>query len=80
MLDELIARMAALGEPLGSAADNRRYFHATYQRTTIIAVAEEIKRADRAAAANRQLPHALGRRPRRGHPLTHGPIMIRKPF
>ena len=43
MIDELIARMAALLEPLESAGDKRRYFHATYQRTTI-AVAEEIKR------------------------------------
>jgi hypothetical protein len=43
MIEELIARMAALGEPLESARDKRRYFHATYQRTTI-AVAEEIKR------------------------------------
>jgi hypothetical protein len=43
MIDELIARMAGLLEPLESAGDKRRYFHATYQRTTI-AVAEEIKR------------------------------------
>lgn len=43
MIDDLIARMAALLEPLESAGDKRRYFHATYQRTTI-AVAEEIKR------------------------------------
>jgi hypothetical protein len=43
MIDELIARMAALLEPLESAGDKRRYFHATYQRTTI-AVAEELKR------------------------------------
>jgi hypothetical protein len=43
MIEELIARMAALLEPLESAGDKRRYFHATYQRTTI-AVAEEIKR------------------------------------
>jgi len=43
MIEELIARMAALGQPLESAGDKRRYFHATYQRTTI-AVAEEIKR------------------------------------
>lgn len=43
MIDELIARMGALLEPLESAGDQRRYFHATYQRTTV-AVAEEIKR------------------------------------
>jgi hypothetical protein len=43
MIDQLIARMAAVGEPLESAGDKRRYFHATYQRTTI-AVAEEISR------------------------------------
>ena len=43
MIDELIARMAAVGGPLESAGDKRRYFHATYQRTTI-AVAEEISR------------------------------------
>ena len=35
--------MAALLEPLETAGDKRRYFHATYQRTTI-AVAEELKR------------------------------------
>ena len=43
MIDELIARMAALLEPLQTAGDQRQYFHATYQRTTI-AVAEELKR------------------------------------
>jgi hypothetical protein len=43
VIEELIARMAALLEPLESAGDKRRYFHATYQRTTI-AVAEELKR------------------------------------
>jgi hypothetical protein len=43
VIDELIARMAALLEPLQAAGDQRRYFHATYQRTTI-AVAEELKR------------------------------------
>ena len=43
MIEEFIARMAALLEPLESTGDKRRYFHATYQRTTI-AVAEEIKR------------------------------------
>jgi hypothetical protein len=43
VIDELIARMAALLEPLEAGGDQRRYFHATYQRTTI-AVAAEIKR------------------------------------
>ena len=43
MIDELIGRMAALLEPLQATGDPRRYFHATYQRTTI-AVAEELKR------------------------------------
>jgi hypothetical protein len=43
MIEELIARMAALLEPLAASGDKRRYFHATYQRTTI-AVAEELKR------------------------------------
>ena len=43
MIDELIARMAAMLEPLQAGGDQRRYFHATYQRTTI-AVAAEIKR------------------------------------
>jgi hypothetical protein len=43
VIEELIARMAALLEALEAAGDQRRYFHATYQRTTI-AVAEEIKR------------------------------------
>jgi hypothetical protein len=43
VIDELIARMAALLEPLQAAGDQRQYFHATYQRTTI-AVAEELKR------------------------------------
>ncbi len=42
-MDELIARMAALLGPLQADGDQRRYFHATYQRTTL-AVAEEIKR------------------------------------
>ncbi len=41
VIDELIARMAALLEPLQASGDQRRYFHATYQRTTI-AVAEAI--------------------------------------
>ena len=43
MIDELIARMAAMLEPMEAGGDQRRYFHATYQRTTI-AVADEIKR------------------------------------
>jgi hypothetical protein len=43
VIDELIARMAALLEPLEAAGDQRRYFHATYLRTTI-AVAVEIRR------------------------------------
>jgi hypothetical protein len=43
MIDELIGRMAALLEPLKAAGDQRQYFHATYQRTTV-AVAEELKR------------------------------------
>src|SRR5207237_5107639 len=43
VIDELIARMAAMLEPLQAAGDRRRYFHATYRRTTI-AVAEEIRR------------------------------------
>jgi hypothetical protein len=43
MIEELIARMAALLEPLEASGDKRRYFHATYQRTTV-AVAEELKR------------------------------------
>jgi hypothetical protein len=43
VIEELIARMEALLEPLRAAGDQRQYFHATYQRTTI-AVAEELKR------------------------------------
>jgi Family of unknown function (DUF5995) len=43
VIEELIARMAALLEPLQATGDHRRHFHATYQRTTI-AVAEELKR------------------------------------
>jgi hypothetical protein len=43
VIEELIARMAALLEPLEATGDRRRYFHATYQRTTV-AVAEELKR------------------------------------
>jgi hypothetical protein len=43
MIEELIARMAALLEPLEAAGDKRRYFHATYQRTTV-AVAGELGR------------------------------------
>jgi hypothetical protein len=43
MIEELIGRMAALLESLQATGDPRRYFHATYQRTTV-AVAEELKR------------------------------------
>ena len=43
MIEELIARMAALLESLQATGDQRRYFHATYQRTTI-AVAGELRR------------------------------------
>jgi Family of unknown function (DUF5995) len=43
MIDDLIARMVALLGPLQAAGDQRQYFHATYQRTTI-AVADELKR------------------------------------
>ena len=43
MIDELIDRMEAMLEPLQADGDQRRYFHATYQRTTI-AVAKEIRR------------------------------------
>jgi Family of unknown function (DUF5995) len=50
VIEELIARMEALLEPLEAAGDQRRYFHATYLRTTI-AVAEELKRGGFADAA-----------------------------
>jgi hypothetical protein len=50
VIDELIARMTALLEPLEAAADKRRYFHATYLRTTV-AVAREISRGGFADAA-----------------------------
>jgi hypothetical protein len=50
VIDDLIARMAALLESLEAAGDKRRYFHATYLRTTI-AVAEEISRGGFADAA-----------------------------
>jgi hypothetical protein len=43
VIEELIARMAALLGPLAAAGDQRQYFHATYQRTTT-AVADELKR------------------------------------
>jgi uncharacterized protein DUF5995 len=43
VIEELITRMTALLEPLEAAGDQRRYFHATYLRTTI-AVAEKLKR------------------------------------
>jgi hypothetical protein len=42
VIEELIARMAALLQPLQADGDQRQYFHATYQRTTI-AVAAELK-------------------------------------
>ena len=35
MIEELIGRMAAMLEPLRAAGDQRQYFHATYQRTTV---------------------------------------------
>jgi hypothetical protein len=41
VIEELLARMAALLESLQAAGDQRRYFHATYQRTTI-AVADRL--------------------------------------
>jgi Family of unknown function (DUF5995) len=40
VIDELIGRMAAMLEPLQAAGDQRRYFHATYQRTTAAVAAE----------------------------------------
>ena len=43
VIEELIARMEAMLEPLRAAGDQRQYFHATYQRTTI-AVADELRR------------------------------------
>jgi hypothetical protein len=43
VIEELIGRMAALLDSLQATGDPRRYFLATYQRTTI-AVAEEVKR------------------------------------
>jgi len=43
VIEDVIARMAALLEPLAAAGDKRRFFHATYQRTTV-AVAEELER------------------------------------
>jgi len=49
VIQELIVRMAALLEPLQAADDQRQYFHATYQRTTI-AVAEELTRGSFADA------------------------------
>ncbi|MGN6791389.1 MAG: DUF5995 family protein [Streptosporangiaceae bacterium] len=42
-IDEVIARMQRLLEPLAASKDPRQYFHATYLRTTL-AVAAEIKR------------------------------------
>jgi Family of unknown function (DUF5995) len=43
VIEELIGRMAVLLESLQAAGDQRQYFHATYQRTTI-AVAGELQR------------------------------------
>jgi hypothetical protein len=43
VIEELIGRMAALLESLQASGDQRRYFHATYQRTTV-AVAGELQR------------------------------------
>jgi Family of unknown function (DUF5995) len=40
VIEELIGRMAAMLEPLQAAGDQRRYFHATYQRTTAAVAAE----------------------------------------
>jgi hypothetical protein len=42
VIEELIAQMAALLESLRAAGDQRRHFHATYQRTTI-AVADRLR-------------------------------------
>jgi Family of unknown function (DUF5995) len=42
VIEELIARMDALLESLEAAGDQRRHFHATYQRTTV-AVADRIR-------------------------------------
>jgi uncharacterized protein DUF5995 len=43
VIEELIGRMTALLKPLEAAGDKRRYFHATYLRTTI-AVRDELDR------------------------------------
>jgi hypothetical protein len=43
VIEALIDRMTALLEPLEAAGDPRRYFHATYLRTTV-AVAQELRR------------------------------------
>ena len=43
VIEELIGRMTALLGPLEAAGDKRRYFHATYLRTTI-AVRDELGR------------------------------------
>jgi hypothetical protein len=43
VIEELIGRMAVRLESLQAAGDQRQYFHATYQRTTM-AVAEELER------------------------------------
>jgi hypothetical protein len=43
VIEDLIGRMQGILETLEAKGDRRRYFHATYQRTTI-AVAEELRR------------------------------------
>jgi uncharacterized protein DUF5995 len=40
VIEELIDRMAALLDSLRAAGDQRQYFHATYQRTTMAVAAE----------------------------------------
>jgi hypothetical protein len=62
MIEELIARMTGLLEPLEATGDKRRYFHATYLRTTI-AVAGEIKRGGFAALYLDALEAELAGRP-----------------
>jgi hypothetical protein len=43
VIEDLIGRMQGVLSTLETAGDRRRYFHATYQRTTV-AVAEELRR------------------------------------
>jgi hypothetical protein len=69
VIDDLIARMAALLEPLEAAGDKRRYFHATYLRTTI-AVAEEISRGGFADAA--WVENTAGRKPSQPWSIAFG--------